>query len=680
MLFVQTSDQKILKWDPKKIVDALVRETGIDPRIAQIISKEVENMISSTKIKNITAPLIRELTNAKLFEYGFEDIRKKHSRLGFPIYDVDNIITARNKENANVPHGPEATNMTLAEGIKKEYALINVFSSDVAEAHMLGKIHLHDLGMVDRPYCSGNPIEYLKKFGLNLPNAISIAKPAKHPFVLLGHILKVSAALQGSFAGAIGWDAVNLFIAPYLKGMNDKELKQLAQNLVFEFAQQAVARGGQSIFSDLNLYWEVPKHFADVKAIGPGGVYTGNTYSDYIEESQRFLNSLMQVYLEGDSTGRPFFFPKPDVHITEKFFKTEGNEETLNLLSEVAAVKGNTYFIMDRGETAKISECCRLSFKLDESDLEDAKQPWKMRYSAMQNVTINLPRIGYESARDEDRMFEIITERMTLTAKAHLQKKKFIEGLLNLGNSGPLNLLAMNLDGEPYYRMDRATFLIGMIGLNELVQFMTGEEMHQSTKALKFGLRIIAHMNRECERLKNDFGLKFVLEQTPAESTGYRMAKLDYKYYALQASQVIKGDIGANSIYYTNSTLLNVSEPINPVDRVKDEGIFHPMIEAGAISHVWLGEARPSTESIANFVVKAFKNTQNSQIAFSPEFTNCLDCGRTSRGIGEKCAYCGSANVEGITRVTGFFSKTSAWNQGKIAELKDRYKNQGFFT
>jgi len=30
--------------------------------------------------------------------------------------------------------------------------------------------------------------------------------------------------------------------------------------MIFEFSQQAVARGGQAIFTDLNLYWEVPKH------------------------------------------------------------------------------------------------------------------------------------------------------------------------------------------------------------------------------------------------------------------------------------------------------------------------------------------------------------------------------------------------------------------------------------
>jgi ribonucleoside-triphosphate reductase (formate) len=36
---------------------------------------------------------------------------------------------------------------------------------------------------------------------------------------------------------------------------------------------------------------------------------------------------MFEVYMEGDASGMPFFFPKPLVHITEDFFKTEGHKE-----------------------------------------------------------------------------------------------------------------------------------------------------------------------------------------------------------------------------------------------------------------------------------------------------------------------------------------------------------------
>jgi anaerobic ribonucleoside-triphosphate reductase len=674
-LFVRTSDEELKKWDRVKIYDALMRETTISEDAASIVAREVEKMISELEIEFVTAPLIRELTNAKLVEYGLSKIRKQHTRLGVPLYDAREIIMAPNKENANVPHGPEATNLTLAENIKKEFALLEVFSQDLADAHMRGDIHLHDLGMIDRPYCSGQSIEYVKKFGLNLPNALSIAKPAKHPEVLIEQIIKFSAALQGHFAGAIGWDAFNLFLAPYLVDVDDKRMKQLAQILVYEFAQQAVARGGQSIFSDLNLYWEIPDHFSGVPAIGPGGAFTGKPYDDYLPEAQRFVKALFDVYLEGDAMGRPFFFPKPNVHMTDKFFRTEGHEEFLLQISKVAAEKGNTYFVFDRGGTAKISECCRLTFKLEESDLEDAKTPWKMRYSAMQNVTINLPRIAYEAHQDDTKLFQLLTERIEMVAQAHIQKREFITQLLNMGKNGPLSLLTMNLDGEPYYRIDKSSFLVGMVGLNEMVQYHVGKQLHESKEAMMFGLKVISYMKQEAERIGEEYGIKMPLEQTPAESTAYRFAKLDMKYFPLQAPTVIRGNKSNGEIYYTNSTLLNVGADVSAIDRVKIEGRFHPLIDAGSMGHVWLGESKPPAESIAAFVKKTFESTQNAQISFSPEFTSCLSCNRTHRGMSETCPSCGSPDVEGITRVTGFFSKTRGWNKGKLGELRDRKRN-----
>jgi ribonucleoside-triphosphate reductase len=507
-----------------------------------------------------------------------------------------------------------------------------------------------------------------------------MANPAKHPEVLLAHLVKFSAALQSNFAGAIGWDAINIFFAPYLEGMSDDEVKQLAQMLIFEFSQQAVARGGQAIFSDINLYWEIPKHFVETQAIGPGGKFTGRTYGEYEKEAQRFAWKLFEVYKEGDGSGRPFFFPKPIVHITEKFFQTEGHMDFLCHISDVASDKGNTYFVFDRGETAKISECCRLSFKLEEHDLLDAKQPWRMRYCALQNVSLNLPRIAYLAHGDDAKLFELIADRFELAVKAHKEKRSFLEKLLSLGENGPLSLLTMNRDGMPYLRFNLASHLIGMVGLNEMVQIHTGEELHNSKKALKFGLKIIAHMNLLTDKIKRREDIKVVLEQTPAESTSYRFARLDLHYFSPASGRVVKGDIASGEVYYTNSTHLNVKDHVNPIERVTNEGIFHPLIEAGSISHVWLGEAQPSKEAIADFVIKTFKHTKNDQIAFSPEFTTCNKCNRTSRGLSDTCTHCGSGDVDGITRITGYFTKVSSWNKGKLGELKDRYRNNEYFA
>ncbi len=673
MVDTYTQEEK-LSWDATRIRDALIRETGLDPYLATEIAREVEEeILIHGKGRKITTRLIRELVNVKLWQRGLDAKLVDHQVVGLPIHDVESMVLLPNKENSNTTHNPESINLNIAEKVLKEYALSKVFSKDIADAHLKGDIHLHDLGMINRPYFSGQSLEYIKKFGLNLPSITSISKPAKHAEVLLAHMLKMTSVLQNHFAGAVGWDAVNIFFAPYLVGMSKEDLYQLAQMLIFEFNQLAGGRGGQVAFTDINLYWEVPDHFKNVPAIGPGGVYTGKTYGDYIKESQEFLKALFMVYLEGDARGQPFFFPKPLLHITDKFFETEGWEEILELACLVAAEKGNTYFVFDRGGVAKLSECCRLSFELTGEDLKEAQTPWKMRFAALQNVTINLPRIGYKAQREED-VFDQLDYYMEMAIRAHLEKKAFIESILALGKKGPLAVLVMDHDGEPYLRMHKVSYLIGMLGLNELVQYVKGCELHESEEAFNFGLAVVKYMELKAQQLSEKTGLKVVLEQTPAESTAYRMAKLDIKYYPEQASRVVKGNFKEDEIYYTNSTHLNYKAPIDAVERVVKEGKFHPMIKAGAITHVWMGEHRPNEKSLANFIKKIFYHSDNAQVAFSPEFTVCNSCGRVSRGLRSKCSYCNSSDVDGITRITGYFTKTSSWNKGKRGELKDRFK------
>jgi ribonucleoside-triphosphate reductase (formate) len=163
-----------------------------------------------------------------------------------------------------------------------------------------------------------------------------------------------------------------------------------------------------------------------------------------------------------------------------------------------------------------------------------------------------------------------------------------------------------------------------------------------------------------------------VLEESPAESSGYRLAKLDMKYFPEQAGQVVKGSLEDDQYYYTNSIHLATDAPIDYVERVQKQSLFHPLIKAGAIIHVWLGEHKPPAASIMNFVEKIFWDTNAAQVAFSPEFTVCNTCSSTSRGLSEECPLCGSTDTYGITRIVGYYSKVSTWNKGKLGELAER--------
>ncbi|MCE5210461.1 MAG: anaerobic ribonucleoside-triphosphate reductase, partial [Deltaproteobacteria bacterium] len=513
-LFVRTSGEEIALWDRQRIVDALVREADIDDEIATQISKEVEKQIIASGISVLTTALIRELVNVRLIERGLEKERRLHGRLGFPLYDVRQLILHQNKQDANIPHSPEGTNLIFAEGIKRELSLYDVFSADVGEAHITGDIHIHALGQIDRPYSCCQSLEYLKINGLNLPQAINSANPAKYAEVLLAHMVRFSAVLQGHFASTIGWDALNISFAPYLTSMSDKEVKQFAQMLIYEFSQLSATRGGQALYTDIHIYYEMPSTWANLPAIGAEGKPTGKKYGDYTRDAQRFARAILEVFEKGDAKGKPFILPRPLLHITETFWKNKDAQAFLLYACDVANLMGNTCFVFDRDEK-EISP----AFSDEEED-----KPWLARRAAVQTVTLNLPRLGYRSEGDEKKLFALLGKFIEKAVKAHVQKKDFLEKLLSYAEEGPLAVLAMNHDGFPFLRMNMANYVIGIIGLNELAQIVAGSELHQTPEAMEFGLKIVDFIRQEALRLSREFKMKFVLGQSLAETTAYRFA------------------------------------------------------------------------------------------------------------------------------------------------------------
>jgi len=667
-LFVRTTGEEIILWDRQRIVDALVREADIDYQVAAQISKEVEKQIIVSGISVLTTALIRELVNVRLIERGLEKERRLHGRLGFPLYDVRQLILHQNKQDANIPHSPEGTNLIFAEGIKRELSLYDVFSADIGEAHITGDIHIHALGYIDRPYNCCQSLEYLKINGLNLPQAINSANPAKYAEVLLAHMVRFSAVLQGHFASTIGWDAVNISFAPYLTSMTDKEVKQFAQMLIYEFSQLSATRGGQALYTDIHIYYDMPATWANLPAIGAGGKPTGKTYGDYTREAQRFARAILEVFEKGDAKGKPFILPRPLLHINETFWKNEEVQEFLLFACDVANLMGNTCFVFDRDEYT-------LPPVLND---EERDKPWLARFAAIQSVTLNLPRLGYKAEGDEKKLFSGLGELIGKAVKAHVQKKDFLEKLLSYAEEGPLAALAMNHDGFPFLRMNLASYVICIAGLNELAQIYTGKELHQTPDALEFGLKVVDFIRSEARRLSTELKMKFVMGQSLAETTAYRFARLDLRYFSPAAGRYVKGDIAEGAIYYTNSTHLNVAADVTPLQKVIREGLFHNYLEGDVFTHIQLGNSNPGGKKLSSFIRDVFYDSVNRQIDFSPEFTFCTSCEKTARGLNEKCVYCGSSDVESIARLTKYFSKTSSWNKGKLAELKYRKINDAF--
>ena len=660
-LFVRTSGEEVVQWNRQRIIDALVREAAIPEEMAAEISREVEKQIVASGITTLTASLVRELVNAKLVERGMEKARRMHARLGFPLFDIAELIRHQNRENANVPHWPEGTNLALAEGIKREYALNYIFSPEIAEAHVSGDLHIHDLGFIDRPYSIFQSLEYVKKFGLDLPDWFSVAAPAKHAEVLLAHMVRFSAALQGNFGGSVQWDAVNILFAPYLTTLGYREIKQLAQMLVFEFSQLATARGGQLMSTAMDLYWDVPAHLKTAKAIGPGGVPTGKKYADYLPGARRFAQAILEAFRQGDARGRPFFFPIPVIHLTKETFQPESGDFLL-LCCETAATMGNPHFVFDRERSVNLPFVCLTSKK--------SAEPWKMRCAAIQNVSLNLARPGYLAHGRDAELFSIIGKNLETAVRAHSEKRTFFAGLLD-EPQGPLSFLNIEKDGAPYLNMHNAVYLIGIAGLAELVKIHKGFGFEKSAKAIDFCLEVISFIKKTCDRLAKKHGIKVLLGQTPAESASYKFARLDLKRFSPESARFIQGDIMRGGVYYSDSASLPAALRLGLPERVRLEGILHTQLE-GACTRLPVKDQEAS--QISRILKNSFFETGSRQLTFAPVFTGCLQCLKTSAGNHAACPSCGSEKVEIISKVTGYFARSSSLNPGKSAELADTEK------
>lgn len=670
-----TKDE-IMPWSKGKMVTALETEADLDTGLAEEIASAVEKKVFASGLERISTSLIRELVDNELFERGLSAKLERQSIVGMPKYDLEQLVFSKSNENSNITaNNPEAINLAIAENTLKQYALQEIFPRDVAEAHRKGVIHLHDLGYPTRVYCSSHSLEYLKKYGLSLQNLDTSSAPARHAGTLTGHLNTFLASMQAYYAGALGVGYINIFYAPYVEEMSYEEMKQEAQHLIFSASQSAFSRGGQTLFLDFNVHTGVPAYLRSIRAIGPGGAYTGKTYGEYERVAQQFLRAMLDVWREGDQFGHIFAFPKCDLHITQESFSDPEQLELVKYACQVASENGVPYFVFDRDEVT-LAACCRLRTTIEDNFM--VQHPESMRFCGFQNVTINLPQAAYRAGKESLKgLFDEISRAMELAVKAHLAKRKFISRLMATPDMPLWEIGKSGADGRPYIDLSKVTYIIGIIGLNECIEYLTGQELHEGDDVVKLGLKIISFMYFKAKEAEKKMGLKFSLEESPAESATRRLAKIDLRNFP-EAREVIRGDIEKDECFYTNSIHLRPDAPVDLLTRIRIQSKFHTMIESGAIIHAFVGEHLPPAESILNLVEKTYEKTQAAQITISPEFTICNDCHRTAPGRSDVCTLCGSSNVYQITRIVGYYSRINNWNKSKLGELKAR--RQGSYT
>jgi len=731
-IFVKNTDNFITPWNRDIITKQIMKETKLSELFfnkpaatheeADRISRAVEGLVYKLNIKCLSGPLIREMVNVILLEQGHNEWRNVMTRVGASVYDayeIDSGYGFEAKDNANQINNAETSHKRKADKMSKEQNLL-LLPEHLANLHLNGDFHVHDLEYFGtRSFCMDHDLRFFFYYGFVADGVglqTSIAGPAKNAEVAMLHATKIMGSAQSNFAGGQGFYNFLTFIAPYFAGLSEKEIRQLMQLFVFEMTQMLASRGGQTVFSSVQLSPGVPTIWKDKPAVYKGKVWDGKqaplrTYGEFEREVRLGFKALMEVMVEGDAKHKPFSFPKPEIslepdfmHEDEEFNRANPELPTykdLYLKSfELAAKFGTPYFDNQlpeyRGAGTGIScyQCCAYAFsKNPESDKDfDAKMYFKngahFSMGSWMVMSLNCPRAAYKADHDDVKLFAELRKLMDSAVEVFKVKRVWMDNIIAKGripfaSQRPTDPYTDKL-GPAAVDFESLVYTIGVIGINEMVQHHTGHQMHESKEAYKLAIRAMYEMKNYAVELSEKHGIDIVLARTPAETTAQRFAVSDlmHKEYAVKASQVAKGDVDEAirklnktkdlPVYYSNGTHLAVGAEVTLPERIRIEHTFFPIVDGGNILHIWLGEGSPNPEGLYEFAMNLAKNTQTGYFAFTKDMTVCIKEGYVASGLLDKCPKCGSKNVQHLSRITGYLQAVEGWNAGKRQELLDR--------
>ena len=684
MIKVQKRDGSIVEFKIEKIEDAIVAAFMQNNKfytkdIVQMLALRVTSEFNN-KVKNEVVDIedIQDAVETVLIQTGYTDVaksymvyRKKHENLrqiSQTSIDYKNVIDNylkindwRVKENSTVTYSVGGLILSNSGAITANYWLSEIYDKEIGDAHKNADIHIHDLSMLTG-YCAGWSLKQLIKEGLGGVVGKITSSPASHLSTLCNQMVNFLGIMQNEWAGAQAFSSFDTYLAPFVKvdNLSYKEVKQCIQSFIYGVNTPS-RWGTQAPFTNITLDWVVPNDMAELNAI-VGGKEMDFKYKDCKKEMDMVNKAFIEVMIEGDANGRGFQYPIPTYSITKDFdwSETENNRLLFTMTAKYGTPYFSNYINSDMEPSDVRSMCCRLRL-----DLRELRKKSGGFFGSGEStgsvgvVTINMPRIAYLATDVED-FYKRLDHIMDLSARSLKIKRDTITKLLDAGL-------------YPYTKRYLGTFAnhfstIGLVGMNEaclnarwLKKDLTNPE------AVEFTKEVLNHMRNRLSDYQEQYGDLYNLEATPAESTSYRLAKHDKAKYP----DIICASEGtAKTPYYTNSSHLPVGYTEDIFKALDIQDGLQTLYTSGTVFHAFLGQKLPSYKSCMNLVRKIAENYHIPYYTMSPTYSVCKDHGYID-GEQYTCPKCG-AKTEVYSRITGYYRPVQNWNDGKLAEFKDR--------
>ncbi|WP_066870882.1 anaerobic ribonucleoside-triphosphate reductase [Clostridium mediterraneense] len=684
-------DGRESSFDIEKIANAIrksARDVGEELELCDLqeIARGVLGYINENEQQEITVEEIQNLVEKSLKKNGYGHIaanyssyRAERTRVRQIKSDlmkaISKIGVETDRDNANVGNNFSSKLLRIASESNKWHNLATM-PKHLAKAHENGDIYLHDLDSYNLTInCLHIPTKEVLENGvntgygtLNVPKRIETA--AELSCILL------QSTQNDMFGGQAHPDFDNdmaIFIKPtrdeirneYIElGIDESKLEELVEKKLRQRVHQAM----QGVVYNLNTM-----HSRAGSQVPFSSINLGIPNS---EDAALVCEIFLREYEKGLGKGEQPIFPNIIFRVKEGVNREENDpyHYLYKIACEVAAKRMNPTFMnidadfnkeyYDRGYMPATMGCRTYIM----SNING--EPGCKGRGNIAPTTINLPRIGILAKANIDKFFELLDERLETAKESLLHRYSILKNLrvkdlpfvagqgLLKGSEG----LSQDDSIEPILK--QGSYGIGFIGLAEALIALTGKHHGEDDNSRELGERVITHIRKYTDKISKETQLNWSCYATPAEGLSGKFIKQDQKVFG-----IIKGVTDRE--YYTNSYHVPVYHPISITRKIDIEAPYHKLCNAGHISYLEVDDC-PTGEVIMDILNYAYKKTNISYLGINFHIRYCKKCGTYLKNNESKCTECGSTEIQGVSRVTGYLSLDERFGPGKYGERADR--------
>lgn len=702
-------DGRHVDFDEQKINEALIKAEkkihgSLSPltyekiqMIADLVVQEIKSRFAENvkiyEIQNIVEHILLEKNEYELAEEYInyrtkrDFARSKATDINFSIEKLINKDQTVVNENANKDSNVFNTQRDLTAGIVGKSIGLKMLPPHIANAHQKGDIHYHDLDY--HPYtpmtnCCLIDFKGMLNNGFKIGNA-EVESP-KSIQTATAQISQIIANVASSQYGGCSADRTDELLAPFAELNYKKHLKDAEEWIDSPERQKeyAKAKTKKDIFDAMqSLEYEINTLFTSNGQTPFTSLGFGLGENWFEREIQK---AILQIRINGlGSEKRTAIFPKLIFTLRKGVnLNPEDPNYDIKQLALECATKRMYPDILNYDKIVELTG----SFKVP-MGCRSFLQGWKDENGQEVNVgrmnlgvvTLNLPRIAIESKGDQNKFWQLLSDRLEIMKDALLYRVERCKEAIPA--NAPI-LYMYGAFGKRLSRTDsvnelfknrRATVSLGYIGLYEVASAFFGGKWETNPEAKAFTLDIVKELKANADAWGDEYGYHFSVYSTPSESLTDRFCRLDTEKFGIIENITDKE-------YYTNSFHYDVRKNPTPFEKLEFEKDYPKYCSGGFIHYCEYPMLQQNPKALE--AVWDFAYDKIGYLGTNTPIDHCYQCGfegdfkPTERGF--ECPECGNHDpktCDVVKRTCGYLGNPQArpMVHGRHKEISSRVKH-----